>query len=92
VPIDVLGNYKYADGVFYDIRPDAATLAEQTRKQLIEDAGLTISVLQDAVDLGMATENEVEQLRLWKTYRIRLSRISTATAPEIEWPEPPSND
>ncbi|MFB4916967.1 tail fiber assembly protein, partial [Enterobacter hormaechei subsp. steigerwaltii] len=60
--------------------------------QLIEDAGLTISVLQDAVDLGMATENEVEQLRLWKTYRIRLSRISTATAPEIEWPEPPSND
>ncbi|HID9068062.1 TPA: tail fiber assembly protein [Enterobacter kobei] len=89
VPDDVLGNYKYADGVFYDIRPDAATLAEQTRKQLIENAGLTISVLQDAVDLGMATENEVEQLRLWKTYRIRLSRISTATAPEIEWPDPP---
>lgn len=89
VPEDVLGNYKYSDGVFQDIRPDAEAVAGQKRKQLIEDASLTISVLQDAVDLGMATESEVEQLRLWKTYRIRLSRLSTATAPEIEWPDPP---
>lgn len=89
VPVDVLGNYKYVDGVFYDIRPDATTLAEQTRKQLIEDAGLTISILQDSVDLGMASEKEVEQLRVWKTYRIRLSRVSTANAPDIEWPVVP---
>ncbi|AOQ02167.1 hypothetical protein BFV65_15850 [Enterobacter hormaechei subsp. hoffmannii] len=71
------------------MRPDATTLAEQTRKQLIEDAGLTISILQDSVDLGMASEKEVEQLRVWKTYRIRLSRVSTANAPDIEWPVVP---
>ncbi|WP_203461588.1 tail fiber assembly protein [Enterobacter cloacae] len=91
VPDDVLGNFKYENGVFYDIRPDAAALADQKRKQLIKDAGLAISILQDAVELGAATEGDIELLRLWKTYRLRLSRISVATAPEIEWPQPPSN-
>nr|DAH48992.1 MAG TPA: tail fiber assembly protein [Caudoviricetes sp.] len=91
VPDDVLGNYKYENGVFYDVRPDAAALADQKRKQLIEDAGLAISILQDAVELGEATEGDKELLRLWKTYRLRLSRISIAAEPEIEWPKPPSN-
>ncbi|HDC4367622.1 tail fiber assembly protein [Enterobacter cloacae] len=91
VPHDVLGNFKYENGVFYDIRPDAAALADQKRKQLIKDAGLAISILQDAVELGAATEGDIELLRLWKTYRLRLSRISVATAPEIEWPQPPSS-
>ncbi|MHA0962594.1 tail fiber assembly protein [Enterobacter cancerogenus] len=92
VPVDVLGNYKYVDGVFYDIRPDATTLAEQKRKQLIEDAGLKISVLQDAVDLSMSTEAEAASLLVWKQYRVLLYRIDTSKPDAIKWPEPPSND
>lgn len=92
VPVDVLGNYKYVDGVFYDIRPDATTLAEQTRKQLIEDAGLIISVLQGAVDESMATDAENASLSAWKKYRVLLYRVDTSKPEEIEWPElPPKN-
>ncbi|HFK5800778.1 TPA: tail fiber assembly protein [Enterobacter kobei] len=92
VPVDVLGNYKYVDGIFYDIRPDATTLAEQTRKQLIEDAGLIISVLQGAVDESMATDAEKASLSAWKKYRVLLYRVDTSKPEEIEWPElPPKN-
>ena len=92
VPVDVLGNYKYVDGIFYDIRPDATTLAEQTRKQLIEDAGLIISVLQGAVDESMATDAEKASLSAWKKYRVLLYRVDTSKPDEIEWPElPPKN-
>lgn len=92
VPVDVLGNYKYVDGIFYDIRPDATTLAEQTRKQLIEDAGLIISVLQGAVDESMATDAEKASLSEWKKYRVLLYRVDTSKPEEIEWPElPPKN-
>lgn len=90
VPDDVSGNFQYADGLFYDIRPDAATLAEQTQKQLIEDAGLTISVLQGAVDESMATDAEKASLSAWKKYRVLLYRVDTSKPEEIEWPEPPS--
>ncbi|KJM29600.1 hypothetical protein YA53_08900 [Enterobacter kobei] len=92
VPVDVLGNYKYVDGIFYDIRPYATTLAEQTRKQLIEDAGLIISVLQGAVDESMATDAEKASLSAWKKYRVLLYRVDTSKPEEIEWPElPPKN-
>lgn len=92
VPVDVLGNYKYVDGIFYDIRPDATTLAEQTRKQLIEDAGLIISVLQGAVDESMATDAEKASLSAWKKYRVLLYRVDTSKPEEIEWPDlPPKN-
>ncbi|KLQ92813.1 tail fiber assembly protein [Enterobacter kobei] len=92
VPVDVLGNYKYVDGIFYDIRPDATTLAEQTRKQLIEDAGLIISVLQGAVDESMATDAEKASLSAWNKYRVLLYRVDTSKPEEIEWPElPPKN-
>ncbi|MDR0164948.1 tail fiber assembly protein [Enterobacter ludwigii] len=90
VPVDVLGNYKYADGVFYDIRPDEAMLAEQRRKQLIEGAGHIISVLQGAVDESMATDAEVASLSAWKQYRVLLYRIDTSNAPDIEWPVMPN--
>lgn len=77
---------------FYDIRPDATTLAEQTRKQLIEDAGLIISVLQGAVDESMATDAEKASLSAWKKYRVLLYRVDTSKPEEIEWPElPPKN-
>ncbi|PJD87429.1 phage tail protein I [Enterobacter hormaechei] len=74
------------------IRPDAATVAEQTQKQLIEDAGLTISVLQGAVDESMATDAEKASLSAWKRYRVLLYRVDTSKPEDIVWPEPPSKN
>jgi hypothetical protein len=48
-----------------------------------------IALLEDAVSLGMATEEETAALLVWKAYRVQLSRIDLETAPNIEWPEMP---
>ncbi|WP_161527554.1 tail fiber assembly protein, partial [Escherichia albertii] len=45
--------------------------------------------LQDAVDLGIATEEEISLLAEWKKYRVLLNRVDTSTAPDIEWPALP---
>ncbi|AFN31189.1 Phage tail fiber assembly protein [Klebsiella michiganensis E718] len=49
-----------------------------------------IAPLNDAVELGIQTNEEVAQLTEWKKYRISLSRIDTSTAPDIAWPEIPA--
>ena len=48
-----------------------------------------IAWLQDAVDAGLATDEETALLAEWKSYRVQLMRIKTDTAPDIEWPIPP---
>ena len=67
----------------------AAHAAEEKKTQLLNDATVKIAPLQDAVDTGMVTDVEKEQLTVWKTYRVLLSRIDTAKAPDIEWPVSP---
>lgn len=54
-------------------------------------ADTAIAPLQDAVDLGEATEKEESRLKEWKRYRIALSRIPEQTGyPEsVEWPVAP---
>ncbi|XON99682.1 tail fiber assembly protein [Enterobacter hormaechei] len=91
MPVDVLGNYKYADGVFYDIRPDAATLAEQKRKVLLEEANVAMAPLQDASDLGIETDEERMLLNEWKKYRVSLNRLTVSNAAQIVWPVPPAS-
>ncbi|MGC0983478.1 tail fiber assembly protein [Pantoea agglomerans] len=54
---------------------------------LMDEANQKISVLQDAVDLEMATDEEDKYLPLWKKYRVLLSRIDANTPKEIEWPK-----
>ena len=58
---------------------------------LMDEASLKISILQDAVDLDMATDAEAAALPLWKTYRVLLNRVDTSTAPDINWPEMPAS-
>ncbi|EOU9603478.1 tail fiber assembly protein [Cronobacter dublinensis] len=48
-----------------------------------------ISLLQDAVDLDMASEKEAAKLIALKRYRVLLNRLDMATAPNIKWPEAP---
>lgn len=63
--------------------------AEQQKQSLLAEANNAIVPLQDAVDLGMATDEEAAALQAWKTYRVYLNRVDTSTAPDIEWPEKP---
>jgi len=67
-------------------------VANQMKKnQLMSQATQQIAILQDAVDLEMATEQEATDLPLWKKYRVLLSRVDTSNAPDVTWPEQPAN-
>lgn len=63
------------------------------RDQLLSVATNIISPLQDAVDLGSATEAEKELLNELKLYRIDLLRIDKQEGyPEdVTWPSSPSS-
>ena len=67
-------------------KEDLINQAEQQKANLIAEASQTISILQDAVDLDMATDEERTQLTTLKKYRVLLSRVDTSKAPDIDWP------
>lgn len=64
-------------------------IAARELKERMSLAINTISTLQDAVDLAMATEAEENRLTAWRTYRVLLSRIDTASTLDINWPPLP---
>lgn len=71
--------------------PDAAAILARntaTRDGLQRVATDAIAPLQDAVDLEMATADEVTKLKAWKTYRVLLSRVDLAQWPAA-WPAYP---
>ncbi|TKU17160.1 tail fiber assembly protein [Citrobacter sp. wls827] len=63
--------------------------AESKKQSLLSEAAARVGPLQDAVDTGMATEEETTALAEWKKYRVLLMRIDKSTAPDIEWPKTP---
>ncbi|MDI7502360.1 tail fiber assembly protein [Cronobacter dublinensis] len=63
--------------------------AAEKKGALMNKASNDISLLQDAVDLDMATEKEAAKLIALKRYRVLLNRLDVATAPDITWPEAP---
>lgn len=88
------GSYQAWDGSQWVADPDAEKQAqirdaESMKKTLMQAAGETISTLQDAVELDLATDDETTQLEQWKKYRVLLNRIDTSTAPDISWPKQP---
>lgn len=88
------GSYQAWDGSQWVADPEAEKQAqirdaESMKKALMQAAGETISTLQDAVELKLATEDETAQLEQWKKYRVLLNRVDTSTAPDISWPEQP---
>ncbi|MBT0720221.1 hypothetical protein EFZ10_10945 [Tatumella sp. TA1] len=48
-----------------------------------------IAPLQDAVDLQIATKEEIQRLKEWKRYRVILSRVELNTDAVI-WPDKPA--
>ncbi|WP_103448206.1 tail fiber assembly protein [Pseudomonas putida] len=68
----------------------AGVTAEVAQRRAAADQA--IAPLQDAVDLEEATEAETDQLKLWKRYRVALSRLHEQEGypTEIDWPAPPA--
>ncbi|MEQ9881283.1 tail fiber assembly protein [Pectobacterium brasiliense] len=65
--------------------------ADDKKKLLLNRINQDVIPLQDAVDLGIASEEEKNKLNAWKKYRVLLMRLDTSKAPDIEWPEEPVN-
>ncbi len=60
--------------------------AEATKLRLKSQADAEIAWRQDAVDAGIATDEETAALTEWKKYRVLLMRVDTA---KPVWPTPP---
>jgi hypothetical protein len=73
--------------------PDKAAIAYSMRDSLLAVAALRIAPLQDAVDLGNATEETRTSLGKWKQYRIDLSGIGRQSGfpADIQWPLSPDD-
>ncbi|HHN8402974.1 TPA: tail fiber assembly protein [Morganella morganii] len=63
--------------------------ADAKKQRLMADATVSMAPLQDADDIGEATDDELLQLKAWKKYRVLLNRVDTSTAPDIDWPVKP---
>lgn len=70
---------------------DAIYAAELKKSTLKSAADAEISWRQDAVDAGIATDEEAATLSEWRKYRVLLMRINTDTAPDTPWPQPPKD-
>ena len=70
-------------------KDELIALSNRQKNALIAEATAEIAPLQDAVDLDIATDMELAQLKAWKTYRVLLSRVDVNKAPDVDWPEKP---
>ncbi|WP_189389258.1 tail fiber assembly protein [Buttiauxella sp. B2] len=80
------GGFIYKDGGITAAPIDNVAVADIKRRKLLAEATATIAPLQDAVDLGVATDEEIASLRNWKKHRVLLSRVDISAAPNINWP------
>ncbi len=60
--------------------------ASRKKQSLMQEANTMISTLQDAADMGIATEKETAAFSEWKKYRVSLMRVDTTNP---VWPTPP---
>jgi hypothetical protein len=69
--------------------PLAEAVAEYNRLRGVTD--FVIAPLQDAVDVGEATDTEIAALQAWKKYRVALSRVPDQQGypMSIDWPAAP---
>jgi len=85
--------FNYWDGQGWKTDEEKQNSAIINNNKLLKDSLLShsankISVLQDAVDLDMATDNEVTSLKEWKKYRVLLNRIDVNNT-DVVWPSMP---
>lgn len=72
-----IGDVANGDGTYGAYVPPPPTLPAvlAERDARLREAALRIAPLQDAVDIGEATEEDEAALLAWKQYRVKLSRI-----------------
>ena len=86
--------YKLVNGEWKQC-PDKVAAAKKAEMDMAVAAGMAaanqrIAVLQDAVDLDMATAEEEAALKSWRRYRVLLSRLqSDAKYPDVKLPAMP---
>jgi hypothetical protein len=71
---------------------DQVRAANRRRQSaLLAQATSAISPLQDAIDIGVATEAEHAMLLAWKRYRVAINRIDQQPGypSKVVWPERP---
>ncbi|MEX5353684.1 tail fiber assembly protein [Pseudomonas juntendi] len=75
------------------LRADALAQAVDLNDKKLAEASMRIMPLEDAVDIGVATEEEQASLRAWKRYRIELNRVPQQIGYplSIQWPLSPEN-
>ncbi|MFV8875327.1 tail fiber assembly protein [Serratia fonticola] len=89
---DISGRWIFKSG---QVAPREITqqelIATATKKktELMLVATKKMAPLQDAVELGIADDNEIKKLDAWKVFRVNLNRIDVTQAPDIEWPIEP---
>ncbi|MDY4370064.1 tail fiber assembly protein [Pectobacterium brasiliense] len=82
----------FIDGIIKKIKTtqhEEEINAKIKKEHLIKNANAMIDPLQDALDLGIESEEEKKSLNAWKKYRVLLMRLDTSKAPDVEWPEEP---
>lgn len=90
--IDALGGTFIVDeGMIISAPVDHVAEAKREKHELLTYANTQIETLKDAVDLGMATEDEESLLLAWREYRVKLMRVDTSEAPDVIWPDSPVN-
>lgn len=65
------------------------TEAQQKKKTLLNQANTQIDILNDSIELNMATTTTQSELLAWRKYRIQLDQLDISTAPDIDWPVTP---
>ncbi|HGJ5868524.1 tail fiber assembly protein [Arsenophonus nasoniae] len=94
---DKLGRWRYHEGKIIYIDDDYLNnhLSKTSegriflKSSFLDEASKIIAPLRDTVDLGMATENEIEILKKWKKYRVLLNRINPIESCYEDWPQKP---
>lgn len=85
-----LGSDESGNPVWVDAPPkkedELIALAESEKSRLRASADSEIEWRQDAVDAGIATEEEIAALAEWKKYRVLLMRVDTT---DPVWPASP---
>lgn len=71
---------------------ELVVMALAKKDELLTAAALRIAPLEDAVDLGEATDADIVSLKSWKLYRVAVNRVEQQPGfpHEIEWPLSPS--
>ncbi|ASM10223.1 hypothetical protein BVG91_07380 [Serratia marcescens] len=81
--------YVWDGNAYIESEIDVETIQiEETKRYLLNEASEKISILSDAVDMGMATESEKANLLEWRKYRVQVSRIDGNN--KDGWPKKPS--